>query len=107
MKHPSDLVLITLQLEQAMGGTEALDFLVNHQTFPDLILLDVMMPDMSGYQVCEEIRRVYNAPIPIIMVSAKGNPEDIAKGLEMGANDYVKKPFHRQEVRDMTFVTLR
>ena len=91
---------MVLQLEQAMGGTEALDFLANSQTFPDLILLDVMMPDMSGYEVCEEIRRVYNAPIPIIMVSAKGNPEDIAKGLEMGANDYVKKPFHRQEVRD-------
>ena len=82
-----------------MGGNEALEFLASSQTFPDLILLDVMMPDMSGYEVCKEIRRIHNAPIPIIMVSAKGNPEDIAMGLEMGANDYVKKPFHRQEVR--------
>ena len=81
-----------------MGGTEALEYLTACPMFPDLILLDVMMPDMSGYEVCEEIRKTYNAPIPILMVSAKGNPDDIAKGLEMGANDYVKKPFHRQEV---------
>jgi len=87
------------KVEQALGGQEALDFLHNSPTLPDVILLDIMMPDMSGYEVCQEIRRRYAAiSIPIIMVSAKGHPEHVMKGLEAGSVDYVKKPFHRQEL---------
>jgi CheY-like chemotaxis protein len=88
-------------LQQAMGGHEALEFLATHPVLPDLILLDIMMPDMSGYEVCEEVRRTYNETVPIMMVSAKDSPDDIARGLGLGANDYVKKPFHRQEVREI------
>ncbi|EFJ46446.1 hypothetical protein VOLCADRAFT_93268 [Volvox carteri f. nagariensis] len=87
------------KVEQAMSGSEALDFLKKTATLPDVILLDIMMPDMSGYEVCQEIRRRYSAvSIPIIMVSAKGHPEHVMKGLEAGSVDYVKKPFHRQEL---------
>ncbi|GFH16906.1 uncharacterized protein HaLaN_13426, partial [Haematococcus lacustris] len=87
------------KVEQAMSGSEALDFLTKTATLPDVILLDIMMPDMSGYEVCQEIRRRYSAvSIPIIMVSAKGHPEHVMKGLEAGSVDYVKKPFHRQEL---------
>ncbi|KXZ43376.1 hypothetical protein GPECTOR_92g599 [Gonium pectorale] len=87
------------KVEQAMSGSEALEFLKRTQTLPDVILLDIMMPDMSGYEVCQEIRRRYSAvSIPIIMVSAKGHPEHVMKGLEAGSVDYVKKPFHRQEL---------
>lgn len=54
---------------------------------------------MTGYEVCREICRLYrDIHLPIIMVSAKGNPEDVQEGLQAGAQDYVKKPFHRQEL---------
>ncbi|GAX78845.1 hypothetical protein CEUSTIGMA_g6283.t1 [Chlamydomonas eustigma] len=87
------------KVEQAMNGSEALEFLTNCDALPDVILLDVMMPDMSGYEVCQEIRSRYSSiSIPIIMVSAKSNPEHIMKGLEAGSVDYVKKPFHRHEL---------
>ena len=95
------------QVVQAMGGVEALEFISSHPYYPDLILLDIMMPVMSGYEVCEEIRRIYHEPIPIIMVSARDSPDDIAKGLEMGANDYVTKPFHRTEMLSRVRATLR
>ena len=78
---------------------DALDHLSNSEVLPDVILLDVMMPDMSGYEVCKEVRKRYkNEFIPIIMVSANGNPNDVMMGLDCGANDYVKKPFHRKEL---------
>eukprot|EP00798_Chlamydomonas_sp_ICE-L_P018023 gene18023-24435_t len=86
-------------IHQAMNGTAALKFLEDCETLPDVILLDVMMPDISGYEVCMEIRRRHSTVhIPIIMVSAKGNPEHVMKGLEAGSVDYVKKPFHRKEL---------
>ena len=95
------------QLQQCMGGIEALEFLATHPVLPDLILLDIMMPDVSGYEVCEEIRRTYNETIPIVVVSAKDSPDDIARGLELGANDYVKKPFHRTEMLSRVKALLR
>eukprot|EP00798_Chlamydomonas_sp_ICE-L_P018006 gene18006-24415_t len=86
-------------VEQAMDGLEALEFLENCTALPDVILLDVMMPGMSGYETCTEIRRrLSTVMIPIIMVSAKASPEHVIKGLESGSVDYVKKPFHRQEL---------
>ncbi len=67
-----------------MSGSEALEFLQRSPCLPDVILLDIMMPDMSGYEVCAEIRRRYSAvSVPIIMVSAKGHPEHVMKGLEV------------------------
>lgn len=63
---------------------------------PDLILLDLMLPGMDGYQVCREIRKDSN--IPIIMLSAKGEVFDKVLGLELGADDYIIKPFDSKEL---------
>jgi len=62
----------------------------------DLIILDIMMPYMSGIDVCKEIRRV--SKVPIIMLTAKGEEIDILLGLELGADDYIVKPFNPREV---------
>ena len=63
---------------------------------PDLILLDLMLPGIDGYQVCREIRRENNTPI--IMLSAKGEIFDKVLGLELGADDYMIKPFDSKEL---------
>ncbi len=63
---------------------------------PDLILLDVMMPGLDGWQVCREIRKTSN--VPIIMITAKGETFDKVLGLELGADDYVVKPFDMKEI---------
>ncbi len=65
-------------------------------TTPDIVLLDLMIPDMDGYQVCREIRKVSN--IPVIMLTAKGDTFDKVLGLELGADDYIVKPFEPKEV---------
>ncbi len=64
---------------------------------PDLVLLDLMLPGMSGYDVCREIRRA-DEELPIIMVTAKGEEVDKVIGLELGADDYVTKPFGPREL---------
>jgi len=63
---------------------------------PDLVLLDVMLPDGSGYDVCRELRR--HSQVPIIMLTARGEEADRIVGLELGADDYVVKPFSAREV---------
>ena len=63
---------------------------------PDLILLDLMLPGIDGYQVCREIR--HNSDVPIIMLSAKGETFDKVLGLELGADDYIIKPFDTKEL---------
>ena len=63
---------------------------------PNLILLDIMLPGMDGYQVCREIRS--KLPVPIIMLSAKGEVFDKVLGLELGADDYIEKPFDSKEL---------
>ena len=67
-----------------------------HTYQPDLILLDLMLPGMDGYQVCREIRR--ESQVPIIMLSAKGEVFDKVLGLELGADDYIIKPFDCKEI---------
>ena len=64
---------------------------------PDLILLDLMMPKLDGYTVCRELRRLAN-PVPILMLTAKGQVEDRVKGLDSGADDYLVKPFSTEEL---------
>src|SRR6478672_3909984 len=64
---------------------------------PDLILLDVMMPRLDGYAVCAELRRLSN-PVPILMLTAKGQIEDRITGLDCGADDYLVKPFSTEEL---------
>ena len=81
----------------AYGGTEGLERAFS--TKPDLILLDVMMPDMSGFEVCKKlVSDEITKHIPIILVTAKSGAEDIKEGLEAGAFDYIKKPFNRVEL---------
>ena len=63
---------------------------------PDVVLLDIMLPVMDGWQVCREIRRT--SQVPIIMLTAKGEGDDKVSGLEMGADDYVTKPFEVKEL---------
>jgi two-component system response regulator RegX3 len=63
---------------------------------PDLVLLDVMLPDGSGFEVCRELRQ--RSPVPIIMLTARGEEADRVVGLELGADDYVVKPFSAREV---------
>ncbi len=85
------------QLTVAMNGAEALAAIERGTRF-DLVLLDVMMPRMSGYEVCEKIRERYlPSELPIIMVTAKNQVADLVEGLNLGANDYLAKPFSRQE----------
>lgn len=78
----------------AMNGLDALK--MAEQMKPDLIILDLMMPEMSGTDVCREIRR--NSNVPIIMLTAKGEEIDRVLGLELGADDYIVKPFSPREV---------
>lgn len=66
---------------------------------PDLVILDVMMPGMSGYEVCRRIREQYDAAaLPVLMLTARTRMEDVVRGLDSGANDYLAKPFHREEL---------
>jgi len=77
-------------VEVARDGREAVALALAHQ--PDLILLDIMLPKMNGYEVCRAVRD-RKLEMPIIMLTAKGQEEDIIRGLELGADDYVTKPF--------------
>lgn len=79
---------------QAEDGEEAIQIL--QQKSVDIILLDIMMPDRDGFSVCEEIRN--SSDIPIIFVSAKGEEWDKVKGLKLGADDYIVKPFNPGEL---------
>src|SRR2546422_703445 len=64
---------------------------------PDLILLDIMMPKLDGFAVCAELRRLAN-PVPVLMLTAKGQVEDRVSGLDAGADDYLVKPFSTEEL---------
>jgi len=93
----------------AHNGLEALSIL-DGDVHPDLILLDIMMPRMSGYEVCRKIREKFALyTLPILMLTAKNQMEDIVTSLELGANDYIMKPFDRKELlaRINTLVTLK
>ena len=76
------------QVIEAFNGKQAIDKL---RDTPDLILLDVMMPDLDGFEVLETVREVTN--VPVIMLTAKGEEDDRVRGLELGADDYITKPF--------------
>ena len=93
--------LIRLYLEKegfsvvlAYDGQSAVELF--KETTPSVVLLDIMLPKMDGFQVCREIRRISN--IPIIMLTAKGETFDKVLGLELGADDYMVKPFENKEL---------
>ena len=78
----------------ALDGAEAIEKFETHS--PDIILLDVMMPIKDGFEVCRDIRETSN--VPIIMITARGEDFEKIMGLEIGADDYIVKPFSPQEV---------
>jgi two-component system response regulator RegX3 len=82
------------RVQVARDGAEALDLF--DAVRPDLVLLDVMLPKVSGIDVCRELRR--RSQVPIIMVTAKGSEIDTVVGLEVGADDYVTKPYRLREL---------
>jgi OmpR family response regulator RpaB len=78
----------------AANGEDALDLFKKEQ--PDLVILDIMLPKIDGYEVCSEIRK--ESKVPIIMLTALGDINDRVTGLELGADDYVMKPFSPKEL---------
>lgn len=83
------------QVDCAYDGEEALEYAKNNAY--DIILLDVMLPKLTGFEVCQQIREFSN--VPIIMLTAKGDDMDKILGLEYGADDYITKPFNILEVK--------
>ena len=88
---------------EAFNGMQAINKV--RSDLPDLVLLDVMMPDMSGFEVLKIIREV--SSVPVIMLTAKGEEEDRVRGLELGADDYVTKPFSPRELVSRARAVLR
>ena len=84
-----------LQVDCAYDGEEALEYARNNKY--DIILLDVMLPKLTGFEVCQQIREF--SSVPIIMLTAKGDDMDKILGLEYGADDYITKPFNILEVK--------
>ena len=91
------------QVSEAFNGKEAIQKM--RDLTPDLILLDVMMPDLDGFEVLETIREVSN--VPVIMLTAKGEEDDRVRGLELGADDYITKPFSPRELVSRVKAVLR
>ena len=96
LEHDGFLVI------EAFNGKQAIDKM---RDTPDVILLDVMMPDIDGFEVLETIREVSN--VPVIMLTAKGEEDDRVRGLELGADDYVTKPFSPRELVSRVKAVLR
>lgn len=84
------------ETEICTGGRDALQYITKYGPRIDLITLDVMMPDMSGLELCRQIRNYVSCPI--LLVSAKGKTVDTVLGLESGADDYISKPFVVEEL---------
>ena len=93
-------VLLTnekFQIATASNGRQALDQVIKEK--PDLVLLDVMMPDMSGFEVSQQLKaNPETAEIPIIFLTALNSTADIVKGFQVGGNDFISKPFNKEEL---------
>ena len=102
--NPQNLQVLGPMLENkgydvafATSGEQALEF-IDSET-PDLVLLDIMMPGMDGYQVCKRLKKEKTtASIPVIFLTAKSDADDIVQGFEAGGVDYVTKPFNSAEL---------
>jgi DNA-binding response OmpR family regulator len=91
------------RVTEAYDGTQAMDRL--RTSMPDLILLDVMLPDFDGFEVLKMVRST--SPVPVIMVTAKSEEDERIRGLELGADDYVTKPFSPRELVSRVRAVLR
>ncbi len=107
-KNIADLLRLYLEKE-GMECQVAGDGLVGLEKFnqfqPDIMLLDIMLPGLDGWSVCKKVRE--SSKVPIIMLTAKGELEDKVSGLEMGADDYITKPFEMKEVLARVHAVLR
>ena len=92
-----------MEVTCAYDGEEALEYARNQEF--DLILLDIMLPKMTGFEVCQQIREFSN--MPIVMLTAKGDDMDKILGLDNGADDYITKPFNILEVKARLKAILR
>ncbi len=90
-------------IETTSGGEEGLAAFARLK--PDLVLLDILMPDIDGLTVLRRIRET--SPVPVILLTARGSPSEIAGGLDLGADDYIAKPFHPDEVAARVRAVLR
>ena len=95
--------MMRIQLEHAgyqvtvcQNGTSGLEAARDSDPDPDLVLLDILLPDMDGWVVCERLKEITDAPI--IFTTALGTEKDVIRGLEMGADDYMIKPFSYKEL---------
>ncbi len=92
------LSLYNYTVKQALSGHQALEIVREESPF-DMIILDIMMPKMSGYEVCERLRELYPAQeLPVVMLTAKNRVTDLVEGFSSGANDYLTKPFSKDEL---------
>ena len=99
----ANLISEGYDVTKAYDGQSAVEMVADTQ--PDLVLLDVMMPGLDGFGACERIREF--SSIPIIMVTAKGEEQDRVRGLDVGADDYIVKPFSATEVLARVRAVLR
>jgi len=91
------LIVESFNVQIAVNGFDALECI--HEDMPDIVLLDIMMPGMNGFECCKQIRQKHDMlTLPIIILSAKSQTNDIVTGLSCGANDYLVKPFHKSEL---------
>ena len=88
----------------AADGREAVDLAVAEQ--PDLIFLDVMMPHLSGFEVCQTLRGEHGLTTPIFLLTARGQERDLTMGQEAGADKYLTKPFSPRSLADLVDTTL-
>ena len=91
------------QVTEAHNGSQAINQV--RSSLPDLVLLDVMLPDIDGFEVLRIIREV--SKVPVIMLTAKGEEDDRIRGLELGADDYITKPFSPRELVSRVRAVLR
>lgn len=101
--HIVDLIKFSLdpnkfEIIEAYSGTDAIELAIKEQ--PDLITLDIMMPNMDGFEICKHLKEnSITRNIPVIMISAKNLIQDKFKGIDSGAVDYLEKPFEPEELR--------
>lgn len=107
---PGLVYLLKMQLQSAgyevlaaLSGQECIDLSLDHQ--PDMIVLDVMMPGMDGFQTCERLRAITDAPI--LFLTARAGETDIVRGFASGADDYLRKPFNNSELEARIAAILR
>ncbi len=99
----ANLVTEGYKVLEATNGQEAVDIVAENH--PDLVFLDIMMPVLDGFRACERIREFSN--VPIIVVTARGNEHDRVRGLDLGADDYIVKPFSATELLARARAVLR